>query len=220
MQRFILKVNIAKFERAMDECTASEQPYLRKMLDEMRRELAMLESNALGAQKYRSQFGPIRAADRAEVERLLNECDKPAMLIDPREGLHILDVNDAHAAMTFKRRREVAGERLFEVFPENPQLVGANSVVSLFDSIKMASHSLKPHVREIRYDLQDEAGRFLPRLWRTISIPLVDGDGRLTCILHQAEAEEVAVVGGDDVDGDARHDAVPPSRPLPRSMPA
>jgi PAS domain-containing protein len=60
-------------------------------------------------------------------------------------------------------------------------------VVSLLDSLRIASHTRRTHIREFRYDLRDPSGQFVQRVWRTESIPIFNGDGALFCILHQAE---------------------------------
>lgn len=109
------------------------------------------------------------------------------MIIDPRAGLRILDVNDAHTAITYSERRKVTGERLFSVFPDNPDIEDATGIASLFDSIRSAAQGRCQHTMEAqRYDLQGPDGRFLEHYWQTVSIPILNDEAQLVCILHQA----------------------------------
>src|SRR3546814_6322535 len=78
--------------------------------------------------------------------------------------MRILDVNDAHTAITYTERHKVAGERLFDVFPDNPDLEDATGVAGLFDSIRIAAQARRQHVMKAqRYDLQGPDSRFLER---------------------------------------------------------
>src|SRR3546814_5801917 len=102
----------------------------------MQRELALLNAAALGVQRYPIGCGALSSCDRSLFQRLTETSTQPTMIIDPRAGMRILDVNDAHTAITYTERSRVAGERLFDVFPDNPALEDATGVAGLFDSIR------------------------------------------------------------------------------------
>src|SRR3546814_13793386 len=111
------------------------------------------------------------------------------MIIDPRAGMRILDVNDAHTAITYTERHKVAGERLFDVFPDNPDLEDATGVAGLFDSIRIAAQARRQHVMKAqRYDLQGPARRFLERSWHTGSVPKI---GRAACRARGCQYGEI-----------------------------
>src|SRR3546814_16196041 len=93
-------------------------------------------SSDLGVQRYPIEFGSLSSRDRSLFHRLTETAVKPTMIIDPRAGMRILDVNDAHTAITYTERHKVAGERLFDVFPDNPDLEDATGVAGLFEDRK------------------------------------------------------------------------------------
>src|SRR3546814_3437035 len=104
--------------------------------------------------------------------------------------MRILDVNEPHPAITYPERHKVAVERLFDVFPDNPDLEDATGVAGLFDSIRIAAQARRQHVMKAqRYDLQGPDSRFLERYWHTVSVPILNDEAQLVCILHQARDE-------------------------------
>lgn len=188
MRGFVLRENIRRLS-ALDpaELSASERRHVDREIMAMRRELALFDAATLGAQRYPFEFG--RAPPRLAhvIQQAIDGNDDPTMIVDPRPGLHIIDVNAAHAAATFQIRDRVAGQRLFDVFPDNPALDTASGVIGLFDSIRSACTLRRPVAsRPTRYDVRDPSGEFVPRYWQTVSIPITTADGELSYILHTA----------------------------------
>lgn len=160
-----------------------------------RRELAMFASEMMGVQSYMGQFGSgVGRSNPTQVGRglfrdLIEDTSEAFMVIDPRPGLHIVDVNDAYAAATLTARGKVAGYRLFDVFPDNPDLSDADGVSNLYESIQRAAQSGTPHTMATqRYDVRDASGHFVQRLWQPINTPIYDERGRLAFVLHRANA--------------------------------
>ncbi|MGE4306959.1 diguanylate cyclase [Sphingopyxis granuli] len=199
MQRFILRENLKKFRVRLDAGVAdAERAYLLRQIRSIQRELALLNAAALGVQRYPIEFGSLSSRDRSLFHRLTETAVEPTMIIDPRAGMRILDVNDAHTAITYTERHKVAGERLFDVFPDNPDLEDATGVAGLFDSIRIAAQARRQHVMKAqRYDLQGPDSRFLERYWHTVSVPILNDEAQLVCILHQARdvTETVGAAG-------------------------
>lgn len=197
MKRFILRENLKKFRTCLDEeVDDAERKYLKQQIHAAQRELAVLNAAALGAQRYPTEFGALAPRERSHFQRLLEQASEPTMIIDPRAGLRILDVNDAHTAVTFTRRNKVAGYMLFDIFPDNPHRRDATGVASLFDSIRTAAQRRCEHKMEAqRYDLQGPDGRFIERYWQTVSFPVLNEDAQLVCILHQARDVTKGAVG-------------------------
>lgn len=158
-----------------------------------RRELAMLNADLVGAQSF-GQFAtgdgyrfPTRA-DRRLFRDIIEASAELYMVLDPRVGLHIVDINDAYASGTLTTRRQTAGGKLFDVFPDNPDLSDADGVGNLFESLQRVAQSGRPHTMAIqRYDVQDAAGDFVEKHWKCTNIPIFDEDGKLTYLLHHAE---------------------------------
>src|SRR3546814_14566629 len=102
MQRFILRENLKKFRVRLDAGVAdAERAYLLRQIRSIQRELALLNAAALGVQRYPIEFGSLSSRDRSPFHRLTETAVEPTMIIDPRAGMRILDVNDAHTAITY-----------------------------------------------------------------------------------------------------------------------
>src|SRR3546814_2003302 len=95
MQRFILRENLKKFRVRLDAGVAdAERAYLLRQIRSIKRELALLNAAALGVQRYPIEFGSFSSRDRSLFHRLTETAVEPTMIIDPRAGMRILDVND------------------------------------------------------------------------------------------------------------------------------
>lgn len=195
MQRFIPQENIANFRRLLDEPTGDvPADTLRLLLLAAQRDLAFLESSALGVGnplltlgKREDQFN----ADPSVVSRFQAACGnapKLSLAVDPGPGLHILDANDAYLEATMTMRENLCGRPLFQIFPDNPDDPAADGVSSLYSSLRMASETGKPHAMPIqRYDIRDFDGRFVERYWSPLNTPIFDDDGNMIYLLHQVE---------------------------------
>lgn len=195
MQRFILAQNIERFQNLLTQETNERQRgTLRLLLSSAQRELAAFDSLVLGAQRYRGQFDQPRsplnvtAKDLRTFQTLMEGASRPYLLLDPRPGLHIIDINDAYSAATMTERRLVAGEKFFDIFPDNPALPDADGVSNLYASLKMAAQGGRPHAMAIqRYDVRDPEGQFVERYWLPLNSPIFDEEGRLLYLLHHVE---------------------------------
>ena len=193
MRRFVCQQNVAHFETLL---TAATDPRARgtlaALLSAAKRELALVESAERGADaspldgRRRTSIDALSARDQLRAD--FDGSRHPYMLLDPGPGLHIVDINDAYATVTFITRSEAAGKSLFEVFPDNPADPGADGVSNLFASLKTVAQAGEPHAMAIqRYDIRDPSGRFVERHWLPINRPIRDADGRLVFLLHHVE---------------------------------
>jgi PAS domain-containing protein len=193
MPRLTLRRLIARLHRAAAaEAVVRAEGGGANGLEATRRELSVFAADLMGAQSLVGQFGRSRAAGNPARERrafrdFIEATAVPYMVIDPRAGLHIVDVNDAYAAATLTARSAVAGGKLFDVFPDNTGEPDADGVSNLFESIRRAAQSEAPHAMAVqRYDVRDPAGHFVERWWRPVNTPIFDDEGRLLYILHYA----------------------------------
>src|SRR3546814_1341848 len=99
----------------------------------------LLNAAALGVQRYPIEFGSLSSRDRSLFHRLTETVVEPTMIIDPRAGMRIFDANDAHTAITYTERHKLAGERHFDVFPDNPAPDDATGAAGLFESLRIAA---------------------------------------------------------------------------------
>ncbi|MDR3467679.1 MAG: PAS domain-containing protein [Xanthobacteraceae bacterium] len=194
MQRFIEQQNRAHYRKLL---AVETDPRLIKVLEGLlrstERTLAILEASATGvrsdAQLVRDRYLP-RATPKAisHFQREFEATDRPWLLVDPGPGLHIVDINDTYATATLTARSKVAGEKLFDIFPDNPDDPAANGASMLFRSLKTVSESGQPHEMAVqRYDVRDATGAFVARFWQPRNMPILDDGGRLLFILHHVE---------------------------------
>ena len=187
-------------DRVFERIGLADRRHLRgahaQAIDELialtQREVAVLNADMIGVQSHLGEFGPQGSwrptrAERGLFRDLIEQSTEAYMVIDPRPGLRIVDINDAYAQATLTQRRRVAGEKLFDIFPDNPDDPEADGVSNLFASIRRAAQSGKAHAMIVqRYDVQDAHGRFVEKRWKPVNIPILDESGRLVFVLHHA----------------------------------
>nr|WP_255426439.1 ANTAR domain-containing protein [Pseudonocardia sp. C8] len=128
----------------------------------------------------------------------------PYLVLD-RE-LRIVGANPAYCEATLRTPDELAGRPVFEVFPENPELVGAGAAAAAAASLERVLRSgVRDHLPVLRYDVPAPAGRpgFVERVWVTVNSPLRDRDGRVIGVLHHAEDVTGLLDPGSDGPGPA-----------------
>lgn len=194
MQRFIARQNLERFQRFLaNELDDAARRYLQHKIRETRRELALLDAAADGLVP-KLIIGPdpnrtlgLRTLSRrfqAEFEQAAH----PYLLLDPRPGLRIVDTNDAYSHATMTDRVKVAGEKIFDVFPDNPEDPTADGVGNLYTSLQIAAETERPHEMAIQhYDVRDPLGRFVTRYWKPVNTPILDDEDRLLFLLHHVE---------------------------------
>ncbi len=194
MQRFIQQQNLAHYKKQLAvETDARLIELLQRLLISTERALALLEAGASGtfsdAQLVREQYLP-RPTPKSvgAFQREFEASDHPLLLLKPGPGLHIVDINDAYAAATLAERAKVAGEKLFDMFPDNPDDPAADGVSRLFNSLKTVAETCQPHTMAVqRYDVRDARGLFVTKYWQPRNAPILDDNGRLVFILHHVE---------------------------------
>ena len=85
-------------------------------------------------------------------------------------------------------RVRLAGQRLFEAFPDNPDDPSADGVSNLYASLKLAEETGRAHAMPVqRYDIRDPTGKFVERYWRLVNKPVLGESSRLIYLLHHVE---------------------------------
>lgn len=165
---------------------------LQDVMDATRRELALLASDLMGAQSYLGQLplgggmGNPRRANRQLFRNIVEESSMPFMVIDPRPGLHIVEINRPYGEATLTEPGQICGSKLFDTFPDNPDLADANGVGNLYDSLRKAAESGQRHTMAVqRYDVRRADGVFVEKHWRPMNTPIFDDRGNLVFLLHQ-----------------------------------
>ncbi|WP_018477710.1 PAS domain-containing sensor histidine kinase [Pontibacter roseus] len=107
------------------------------------------------------------------------------LVVSPQ--LIILGATDAYLRETLTHREQVIGKYLFNVFPDNPEVPEGESK-SIKASIEKVLSTGKQHqAGTLQYDIPDpdNPGQFLQRFWSTTNTPVLDQDGKVTCVVHE-----------------------------------
>jgi hypothetical protein len=192
LRRFILQSDIERFQALLrEEADAQARERLIASLAEAKRELARLSATEEGVRWGPAPPGSLlqRGGSLAsEFQRRLEASDRELFLVEPGPGLHIVDVSEPFAQSALIDRAAVAGELLFEVFPDNPDDEHASGVSNLFASIARSAQTGRSDVMPIqRYDVRGAAGEFVERYWQPVNSPVFDESGHLAYILHETK---------------------------------
>jgi PAS domain-containing protein len=120
-------------------------------------------------------------------------------LFESAPGLHlvltpdlvIVAVSDAYLKATMTTRDGILGRGLFDVFPDNPDEVGATGTTNLRASLgRVLAHRLPDAMAVQKYDIrrpESEGGGFEERHWSPINSPVLDRFGEVSYIIHRVE---------------------------------
>lgn len=114
----------------------------------------------------------------------------PALLLilQPDQHFTILDATDAYLEATLTRRVGVIGKGLFEVFPDNPDDMASNGVSNLKNSLRrVISRRTSDQMALQKYDVMSANGSFEEKYWLPQNIPVLNDQGGIEYIIHQAE---------------------------------
>ncbi|UWM82462.1 PAS domain-containing protein [Rhizobium sp. SRDI969] len=186
MQRFILRQNIGRFRTLLlEQRNEHDTHVLKVMLSRAVRNLAILEA----ADGFEAEIDPLHAEVQRRIFRdSFEHSSIPHLLLDPRKGLHIVDINTAYEKATLTSAAKIAGSCMFDVFPDKPSDEEADGVSNLHASLKHAAEEGVPNAMHIqRYDVRDASGLFVTKFWKPVNSPIFDAQGRLLYLLHQVE---------------------------------
>lgn len=97
----------------------------------------------------------------------------------------ILAISDELLRITNKKRKEVVGNSLFEVYPENAEVMTPTGFSQLRASFQKIIENRKPEqIATICYNVPTASGTLEERYWSTNSKPLLDSDGEVLYIIH------------------------------------
>ena len=123
-----------------------------------------------------------------DFQSLFENAPHPYLVLSPDRDFTIIAVNEQYLRATETRRNEVMGRKLFDVFPDNPNDPGTTSTSDLCTSLLRVLHDGVADVMGIqKYDIPQEDGSFKVKYWSPINTPMFGADGKVICIIHQAE---------------------------------
>lgn len=155
------------------------------MLSQTLRELALLEAK----DGFDAEIDPLYTEVQQRIFReTFEQSARPHLLLDPRKGLHIVDINASYEKATLTSGTKIAGCCMFEAFPDNSSNDEADGVNNLFTSLKKVAKEGLPHVMAIqRFDVRDANGVFVTQFWKPMNTAIFDTKGRLLFLLHEVE---------------------------------
>ncbi len=126
---------------------------------------------------------------RRKAERIFRsafaQAHFPCLVMTP--DFIIAGANDPYAMATGVAQEAMAGRNLFEVFPDNPNDPDADGVKNLTASLKRARALTRHDVMKLqRYDVRDKNGVWQEKYWQPANWPIVDDDGSILALAHQA----------------------------------
>ncbi|GGN89131.1 hypothetical protein GCM10011579_083600 [Streptomyces albiflavescens] len=121
-----------------------------------------------------------------DFRSLFDSTLSPLLVLAP--DFTIVEVNRAYLTAT-RTDRSIVGHAVFDVFPDNPDDPSANGVANLRRSLQAVVDTGRTDTMALqRYDIPTgESGAFVERYWSPVNTPVVDGDGRVTHIIHRVE---------------------------------
>ncbi len=115
----------------------------------------------------------------------------PGLYLVLAPDLRIVAVSDAYLQATMTKRDEILGRGIFDVFPDNPDDVGATGVSNLRASLdRVIRNRVADTMAVQKYDIRrpaSEGGGFEERYWSPVNSPVLDEEGSLTHIIHRVE---------------------------------
>jgi signal transduction histidine kinase/CheY-like chemotaxis protein len=121
-----------------------------------------------------------------DYRRLFDASPSPYLVLTV--DLTIVAANRSYAEATMFDTAAMLGRPMFEVFPDNPDLPGADAVRNTRRSLETVLRTAAPDTMAVqRYDIRDPAGGFGERYWSVINTPVRDVDGRVELIILRAQ---------------------------------
>lgn len=125
---------------------------------------------------------PALAADRLAA---VFDATPVALLVFDRE-LVMVHANPAYLAAVGRTLEEIAGQRIFDVFPDDPSNPGqARALRNVM--LGAIEHGHTQRLSEYPYDIPNAGGGFDRRLWNVTEVPIPGPDGRTELVVHYTE---------------------------------
>ena len=122
-------------------------------------------------------------------ERVEDHIGTPVVALDL--SFRIRAVNSTYEQTMRRTRSELIGERLFDVFPDNPDDPHANGNDKLAADFETVVSSKSAVSTVQRYDIPDGTGAgFIPKVWLPEHMPVMDGDVVIGIVSHVSEATD------------------------------
>ncbi|MDH6520687.1 serine phosphatase RsbU (regulator of sigma subunit) [Streptomyces sp. SAI-135] len=129
----------------------------------------------------------------------------PGMVALLTPDLVYADVNEEFLRMAGRRREEVVGRYLFDVFPDNPNDTASTGMLNLAASLhRVLETGERDSMALQRYDVEvpGRPGVWEERYWSPCNAPVLGADGKVELLVHRVEevTELIRARGGQGGD--------------------
>lgn len=133
----------------------------------------------------------------------------PGMVALLTPELVYADANEEFLRVAGRRREQVVGRHLFEVFPDNPNNPSSNGMRNLEASLhRVLATGERDAMALQRYDVEahDRPGEWEERYWSPVNAPVYGPDGSVVLLVHRVEevTELIRARGARGGDGRGR----------------
>jgi PAS domain S-box-containing protein len=114
----------------------------------------------------------------------------PGMVALLTPGLAFADVNEEFLRTAGRKREQVTGRKLFDVFPDNPNDPAATGMRNLEASLRRVVATGERDAMALqRYDVEDpeRPGHWQERYWSPCNAPVLGPDGQVVLVVHRIE---------------------------------
>lgn len=191
MNRYALIRNIDLLRRHLDSGkTISEPSYYLGLIKNDLSALALLDAAERGACEHELYSPSFSAENYAEYAmQFPAHCEPslfPCLIVDPRPGLVIANVNAACAAELMRSPAELIGRHLYDTCIEDSATLEADGVTNIFALMVEVMATGKPQaLAEQRFNILPVGGPPVERHWWIEATPLFDADGRIAFIKEE-----------------------------------
>ena len=128
-----------------------------------------------------------------DAESLFAAVPSALLLLDL--DLTVVDANPAYCALLGRRRAELQGRRVFDLFPDKPDDPAAAGAEAVRASLEATRDTGQVQAMPLqRYDIATtEGGVFARRYWSIVNAPVVDEHGETVLLLNRVEDVSVFV---------------------------
>ncbi|MFJ9705055.1 PP2C family protein-serine/threonine phosphatase [Streptomyces sp. NPDC101234] len=114
----------------------------------------------------------------------------PGMVALLTPDLVYADANEEFLRMSGRKREDLIGRYLFDVFPDNPNHDDATGMRNLETSLlRVLATGERDTMALQRYDVQipDRPGYWEERYWSPVNVPVLGADGKVVLLVHRVE---------------------------------
>jgi serine phosphatase RsbU (regulator of sigma subunit) len=132
----------------------------------------------------------------------------PGMVALLTPDLVYADVNEEFLRMAGRRREEIVGRYLFDVFPDNPNEPASTGMRNLAASLRRVLETGERDSMALqRYDVEapGRPGAWEERYWSPCNAPVLGADGRVQLLVHRVEEVTELIRNRGSASGERDH---------------